>query len=458
MQLGKVNWLVEKINNCMVLPRKISETRTGLKVLLLVLVPVVAVLVFFSQARCAVVIDGEVVAVAADRGDAEGAVDEYIARLEEKAGLPVFVDEEIKYRPAWRIKTDDREEIQRLLAQKLDYHYGATGIFVDGKLVASVKDNKTGDLVLKELLHMYDNGGDWDVSFKQKVELKPVQTDTAELMDVEQAVEYFRFGGVGVRTYQVKEGDTLWDIAAAVRLPVDELIRSNPELQPDTLAVGQEIKISRTTPLVDVISTYTETRQEEVLYRVQEKVDDNLFLGERKVVRRGKSGQREVVYEITAENGVEINKVELSEKVVEEPVHQVVAKGTRKLLAFRGGNGRLAYPARGGIVSPFGTRWGRPHLGVDIAANHGSPVVAAEAGTVLRVGYHGGYGLRIDIDHGGGVVTRYAHLSSAAVKSGQRVERGQFIGRAGSSGNTTGPHLHFEVIVNGVHKDPSLFI
>ncbi|MFA7467420.1 MAG: M23 family metallopeptidase, partial [Desulfotomaculaceae bacterium] len=98
------------------------------------------------------------------------------------------------------------------------------------------------------------------------------------------------------------------------------------------------------------------------------------------------------------------------------------------------------------------------HLGVDIAASHGSPIVAAEAGTVVSAGYQGGYGLCVDINHGGGVVTRYAHLSSSAVKSGQSVERGQFVGRAGSTGNSTGPHLHFEVIVNGVHKNPSLFI
>lgn len=451
-------WLIELLKNGPALAGRLLGSRPGLKLLLLVLVPAVAVLGFFSQARCAVVVGEEVVAVAVDRQVAEGAVKDYIADLENEAGLPVALGAEIKYRPIWRLKTDSSAEIRRVLAQELEYQYGATGIFVDGRLVVAVKDKETGRQVLDQLLHMYDGEGDIQLSFKQKVELKPVQADTAELMEVEQAVEHFRFGGVGVRTYEVQEGDTLWDIASAVRLPVDELVRSNPELNPDTLAVGQEIKISKTRPLVDVVATYTETRQEKILYQVQEKVDDNLFLGERKVVQRGRPGQREVVYKVTTENGVEVNKEEIRATVLEEPVHQVVAKGSRKLLAFRGGNGRLAYPTVGGIVSHFGSRWGRSHLGVDIAANHGSPVVAAEAGTVLRVGYHGGYGLRIDISHGGGVVTRYAHLSSAAVKSGQRVERGQFIGRAGSTGNTTGPHLHFEVMVNGVHKNPALFI
>ncbi len=433
-------------------------SRPGLKIVLLLLVPVAAVLAMFSQAGCAIVVGQEIVAVASDRGDAEAIVQDYITWLEQNSELPVSINEEIKYRAAWRLQTDNRAEIRRQLAQKLDYHFGATGIYVDGNLVASVKDKVTGDQVINKLLAVYSNGGQWDVDFKQNVEIKPTQVVADKLMDVEETVEYFRFGGKGVRTYQVKNGDTLWDIASAVQLPVDELVLSNPELQPDTLQVGQEIKISRTTPLVDVITTYTDTHQEEILYRVQEKVDDNLFLGERKVVQSGKPGQREVEYQVTLENGMEINKEEFKEKIIEEPVHQIVAKGTRKLLAFRGGSGRLAYPTGGGIVSPFGSRWGRSHLGVDIAANHGSPIVAAEAGTVISADYQGGYGLCVDINHGGGVVTRYAHLSSSAVKSGQSVERGQFVGRAGSTGNSTGPHLHFEVIVNGVHKNPSLFI
>ncbi|MFA7467977.1 MAG: G5 domain-containing protein, partial [Desulfotomaculaceae bacterium] len=333
-------WLTKKLSSSMALGRTLLGSRPGLKIVLLLLVPVVAVLAMFSQAGCAIVVGQEIVAVASDRGDAEAIVQDYITWLEQNSELPVSINEEIKYHTAWRLQTDNRAEIRRQLAQKLDYHFGATGIYVDGNLVASVRDKVAGEQVINELLAVYSNGGIWDVDFKQNVEIKPTQVVADKLMDVEKTVEYFRFGGKGVRTYQVKNGDTLWDIASAVQLPVDELVLSNPDLQPDTLQVGQEIKISRSTPLVDVITTYTDTRQEEILYRVQEKVDDNLFLGERKVVQSGKPGQREVEYQITLENGMEINKEEFKEKIIEEPVHQVVAKGTRKLLAFRGGSGR----------------------------------------------------------------------------------------------------------------------
>lgn len=427
--------------------------------IILVCLPVIVLLAFISQARCAVVLGHETVAVASDRRAAESAVEGYFTRLEKITGLPVKVKDEIKYRPVWKFgPVDGKEEIQRKLAAMVNYRYEATGIFAGGKMIAAVKDAKAAQKVLDTLLQMYDNGGAWQASFKQKVELKPVEVTGSGLMSPEEAVEHIRFGGTRARTYEVKEGDTLWDIAAAVHLPVDELLQANPGLNPETIQIGQQVKIAQACPLVDVISTYRDTRREEILYRVQERVDDSLYWGERKLVQRGKPGEREVVYNVTLENGVETGRKILRQQIITEPVPQVIAKGSRKLLAFRGGNSRLAYPTVGSITSPFGNRHGSMHRGVDIGASYGSPVVAAEAGTVLRAGYRGGYGLCIDISHGSGVVTRYAHLSSTAVRPGQRVERGQFIGRAGSTGNSTGPHLHFEVLVNGVNKNPALFI
>ncbi|TYO96482.1 peptidoglycan DD-metalloendopeptidase family protein [Desulfallas thermosapovorans] len=437
-------------------------SRTGIKTLLLLGIPVLVICAFFSLTRCAVVWDGEVVVVARDREIAEAAVNDYLEQLESSAGMPVKINADtVKYRPTWRFgAVEDKKEIQLCLAQKLDHQYEASGIFVDGKQIVAVKDKAVAQQVLDKLLNTYsvDEDEKGKLSFKQQVEIKPVTVDRYDLMDADRAVEYIRFGGVEVREYKVKEGDTLWDVAIAAKLPVEELMEANPDLTPETMQIGQQIKISRPAPLVDVLTTYQDVRREEMSFRVQEKVDQNLYWGEQKLVQKGSPGQREVVYEVTLENGLETKRRVLEQKVIKEPVPQVIAKGNKKLLAFRGGNGRLAYPTVGSIVSPFGQRWGRVHEGVDIAANYGSPVVAAEAGTVQRAGYRGGYGLCIDISHGSGVVTRYAHLSSAAVKPGQRVERGQFIGRAGSSGNSTGPHLHFEVIVNGVPKNPALFI
>ncbi|WP_449241629.1 peptidoglycan DD-metalloendopeptidase family protein [Desulfoscipio gibsoniae] len=452
-----INQLINKLVSAW---KGIIGSRPAIKTLTLLGIPVLVVCVFFSLSRCAVVWGGEVVVVARDRQIAEAAVKDYFEQMEKTAGMPVKINEDtIKYRPTWRLgAVEDKKEIQLCLAAKLDCQYEASGIFVDGEKIVAVKDKTVGREVLDKILSTYGDDEQCKVSFKQKVDIKPVTVGGHDLMDAEQAIEHIQFGGVDVRKYGVKEGDTLWDVAVAAKLPVEELIAANPDLTPETMQIGQEIKISSPAPLLDVIATYKDTQQEEVLYRVQEKIDENLYWGEQKLVQKGSPGRREVVYEVTLENGLETDREVLQQKTIEDSVPQIIAKGNKKLLAFRGGNGRLAYPAVGAIVSPFGERWGRMHEGVDIAANYGSPVVAAEAGTVQRTDYRGGYGLCVDISHGSGVVTRYAHLSSVAVKPGQRVDRSQFIGRTGSSGNSTGPHLHFEVIVNGVHKNPALFI
>jgi murein DD-endopeptidase MepM/ murein hydrolase activator NlpD len=112
------------------------------------------------------------------------------------------------------------------------------------------------------------------------------------------------------------------------------------------------------------------------------------------------------------------------------------------------------WPVLGPVTSPFGWRWGRMHEGIDIAAPTGTPIRAAAAGTVIYAGWLGGYGNLTVIDHGGGVATAYGHQSGIAVGSGAFVAQGQVIGYIGSTGHSTGPHLHFEVRVNGVPQDP----
>ncbi len=105
------------------------------------------------------------------------------------------------------------------------------------------------------------------------------------------------------------------------------------------------------------------------------------------------------------------------------------------------------------VTSCFGARWGRLHAGVDLAAPHGTPIVAAGAGKVVLAGVEGGYGLAVLIDHGNGYLTHYGHMSALAVQAGQSVKPGELIGKEGSTGHSTGPHLHFEVH-KGAYKNP----
>ena len=114
----------------------------------------------------------------------------------------------------------------------------------------------------------------------------------------------------------------------------------------------------------------------------------------------------------------------------------------------------LIWPVSGPVVSPFGYRWGRLHAGIDIAVAYGTPIQAAAAGTVVLAGWVSGYGNYTCIDHGGGMATCYAHQSSYAVSQGASVAQGQVIGYVGCTGHCFGPHLHFEVRINGTPVDP----
>ncbi|WP_246798652.1 M23 family metallopeptidase [Deferribacter autotrophicus] len=122
------------------------------------------------------------------------------------------------------------------------------------------------------------------------------------------------------------------------------------------------------------------------------------------------------------------------------------------------------WPVRGWISSKFGYRLspftGKRvfHEGIDIAARYGAPVRATAKGIVIYAGYKPGYGKLVTIDHGFGYVTRYAHNSKILVKVGQRVEKGDIIAKVGSSGHSTGPHVHYEVLVNGIPVNPIEFI
>lgn len=112
------------------------------------------------------------------------------------------------------------------------------------------------------------------------------------------------------------------------------------------------------------------------------------------------------------------------------------------------------WPTCGPVTSEYGYRWGRRHAGIDVGAPTGAGIVAAKAGRVIHAGRQGGYGNLTLVDHGDGVVTAYAHQSAVRVSRGQSVDRGQRIGAVGSTGNSTGPHLHFETRVNGSAVNP----
>jgi murein DD-endopeptidase MepM/ murein hydrolase activator NlpD len=156
------------------------------------------------------------------------------------------------------------------------------------------------------------------------------------------------------------------------------------------------------------------------------------------------SQERDLVHE---EESLERESAELAAKI------QASQAGASALPRASGSSGFI-WPVNGTLTSTFGWRWGRMHEGIDIGAPGGTPIAAVASGVVIVSGWMGGYGNLVVIDHGGGIATAYGHQSSIAVGNGQQVAQGQTIGYVGSTGHSTGNHLHFEVRVNGAAVDP----
>ncbi len=158
-------------------------------------------------------------------------------------------------------------------------------------------------------------------------------------------------------------------------------------------------------------------------------------------------------------------EAEKTEKQIQAAINAALKSEKQKQVVYKG-NGKFTFPLTSytRISSPYGYRihpitgTRKLHTGIDYAAPHGTSILAAEDGVVLTSGWMGGYGYTVTVNHGGGYVTLYAHCSSLSVSAGQSVKKGQTIARVGSTGNSTGNHLHFEVKVNGKATNPASYL
>jgi len=230
------------------------------------------------------------------------------------------------------------------------------------------------------------------------------------------------------------------------------------------IKAGQKINIVLVNPYLTVMSKGLLTSTETIPYEVETTTDTQLASGKTVVKEQGSDGSKIVTYSYQQKNGETTSQEVVEEKVSKEPVTQVVSEGpgqTAVTMAVSRGSNKsksLAWPLRGPINSPYGARWGKLHNGLDIGGSTGNSYCAAAAGTVVSAGWGGGYGNMILIDHGNGVSTRYGHSSKLLVSVGDRVEQGETIGLVGSTGHSTGPHLHFEVMINGSTVNPANYL
>ena len=218
-------------------------------------------------------------------------------------------------------------------------------------------------------------------------------------------------------------------------------------------AAKVEIRRARAKTAKSKASVEAATRVVQVRTTQVRSVRDDLISTQQEL-EGSRAQQRETLEEVQQTKEAYLAEVEALAAVSAELTAKIQAAQSRSTGAPPpSGGGGFQWPCAGGVTSPFGWRWGRMHQGVDLGCGYGAPIVASAPGTVIHAGWFGGYGNLVVLDHGNGIATAYAHASGIAV-SGGAVAQGQTIAYVGSTGNSTGPHLHFEVRVGGGAVDP----
>ncbi|MBD8071260.1 M23 family metallopeptidase [Bacillus sp. PS06] len=409
-------------------------------------------------------------------------IDEKISKFEEqyKGKDLEFVPDDIVFVPehVFRSNVNNTETIEKVESE-LQIVAKASAIVVDGEPVAYVKSQEDADEAIKQYKLKYVSEEDLtdlearektpdtelpelkvgesrilDVSITEKVSFSDEKINPTDVLSVKEAVKLLEKGTLEEKKYKVQPGDVLGSIAVDHDLTMKEILKLNPKISEDELLqIDQEIHVTAFKPLLTVLVNMEQSKSVEIDYTIKTEEDSSMFKGDQKVKQEGKEGEKIVTSSITKSNGATVETKQLSEEIISEPVDKIVLKGT-KVVPSRG-TGQLTWPAVGGYISSHvGYRWGQMHKGIDIARPSDRTIKAADNGTVVSAGYDGGYGNKVVINHNNGLRTVYAHLSSISVSVGQTVSQGQKIGVMGSTGNSTGVHLHFEVYKNGNLQNP----
>lgn len=305
--------------------------------------------------------------------------------------------------------------------------------------------------------------------FNEDLKLKQTYVEEDKIMTEEEALDVLLSNTDEVVRYVLEPGDNVWDIAISHGTTMDRILEINPHITDVTrMQIGEEIKVEAPDPIISVATSEVAVFNEIIPADIEYVEDKNIYKGEEKVRQEGNDGVKELTVSVDKVNGKEISRTHLAEKILREPTTKIIAYGTKEKPKNAGGasvtpgkKGTFMHPlnGKGRISSQYGSRWGSFHRGIDIAASAGTPIYAAASGTVIYSGYNsGGFGNLIMIDHGNGYQTYYAHNSKNFAKVGQKVSKGQNIGAVGSTGNSTGNHVHFEIRKNGKPINPYSYI
>ncbi len=366
---------------------------------------------------------------------------------------------------------DDSQLCDAILRTAGDSIAEATGLYVDGAFIGAMESASELTAVLDSLKEgRYDkNDSSQRAEFIQDVKTVDGLFPAASVTDKATLKAKLTSERVVKKTYAVQAGDTLSTIAVRNNMTTSELRSMNPKFaNTDMVRIGDELVVQKpqTFLQVKVIKTiwYTET----IDYKTVYKNNTSKPITWSVVRTKGQEGSQEIIAEVTYIDGVESSRKTVYKKVTKQPVTKVVERGTKPVYA--GGSqvvqgdgvtkGQMSWPVP--ICSNMSRGWRSGHYALDIANGpvtvRNKPACAADGGKVTYAGWNGAYGYYVQIQHANGLATAYAHLNSIKVVKGQTVSRNQVIGLIGSTGQSTGPHLHFEVLKNGVRVNPLRYV
>ena len=294
------------------------------------------------------------------------------------------------------------------------------------------------------------------IDFADKVEIVESYLPDDEITSLADAIDEVTKDKETNQIYEVQEGDVLGSIALKYDLTVADIVAMNGFLESEntTIRTGDELIVTVPEPELSVVYTVQEYYEEDYEAEVQYVYNDSWYTTQSKVLQEPSAGHRKVVALVTYNDASEVSSEIQKEEVTYQAVPKIVEKGTIVPPTY-------IKPISGGrLTSGFGKRNAPTkgassyHKGVDWATPVGTAVVASSSGVVTRAGWGSGYGYCVYIRHPDGRETRYGHLSKVLVSVGQSVTQGQKIALSGNTGVSTGPHLHFEILIGGTQVNP----
>ncbi len=308
------------------------------------------------------------------------------------------------------------------------------------------------------------------LSFGNEITITDGYLPGSEYLESKEELLFELTHDTSIRQYDViSDTKSIASIKKKRKLSDEEFAINNPNISNNSVTYnGQKIIINKPEPQIDIIQTFETIETEEVEFDIVRETDDDLLVGQFEVENEGEAGEKEITYKNTIVNGEVVSSEQIDEEVTRKPVHKVVRVGAGTSPTYgdftpssSNASGFIWPSSERSVTCEYGCYSG--HTGIDIQSYVGGPIYAVQDGTVVysgwKGGYNGGYGYCVIIDHGGGVQTLYAHQpQQPPVAVGQEVKQGQVIGFEGGTGNVTGPHLHFEVRINGTAVNPRGYI